>query len=150
MTDEEYFRKLTAETHIDELAKISKRGKPDSVPDKDGRHGVFAENGWNYRTAFFQDFDNKYYRLKISVALGRNGKTVYNVAEIRERSPLTSSGSSASAALNDERTSNVDSISDDKQIVNYDIAQKLTRHNGGQNSMGRSFKELAQNQTNSL
>ncbi len=104
MTDSEYETKLNAEVHIDELATISTRG-PKNMPDEDGRHGEMAEYGWNYRTAYFMDFDGRYYRLKISVAMGRNGKTVYNVANIRERSFPTNSGSSAKSGAQSEKTS---------------------------------------------
>ena len=81
MTDAEYLTKLNAESHIDELSKISKKGKKD-VPDY--KNHDFAKDGFNYRTAYFQDFDGKYYRLTLSV--GKNGEinTVYNVGQINE------------------------------------------------------------------
>ena len=81
MTDEEYALKLRAETHIDEVAKVSKRGKKD-VPDT--KNHAFAKDGFNYRTAYFMDFDGSYYRLTLSV--GKNGtiNTVYNVGKIKE------------------------------------------------------------------
>ena len=94
LTDEEYLTKIEAEAHIDELAQISKRG-PQNVPDEGGIHGELAQDGWNYRKAFFRDFDGKYYVVKISVGLGPNGKTVYNIGSIRERSFPTDSGSSS-------------------------------------------------------
>lgn len=111
MSVEDYYLKVNAEAHIDELAKISRRGKK-TVTDKDGRHGDFAKDGWNYRTAFFQDFDGKYYRLRISVAQGADGNIVYNIGDIKERSPLTVDGSSAgSGALSGEKASPTGSIS---------------------------------------
>lgn len=81
MNDAEYMTKLTAESHIDELAEVSKRGKY-WVPDS--KNHDFAKDGFNYRTAYFEDFDGKYYRLTISV--GKNGeiKSVYNVGKIKE------------------------------------------------------------------
>ncbi len=81
MTDAEYMTKLTAESHIDELAEVSKRGKY-WVPDS--KNHDFAKDGFNYRTAYFEDFDGKYYKLTISV--GKNGeiKSVYNVGKIKE------------------------------------------------------------------
>jgi len=53
LTDKEYETKLNAETHIDELAKISEIKKQD-VPDEFGVHGEFAKYGWDYRTAFLK------------------------------------------------------------------------------------------------
>lgn len=94
MSDAEYETKLNAETHIDELAQISERGKK-TIPDEGGVHGAFAENGWNYRTAYFLDFDGKYYRVTLSVAQNSNGKVVYNVGDIQERTPPSFNGSSA-------------------------------------------------------
>ena len=81
MTDEEYAVKLRAEAHIDEVAEASKRGNK-TVPDT--KDHTFAKDGFNYRTAYFEDLDGKYYRLTISV--GKNGEinTVYNVGKIKE------------------------------------------------------------------
>jgi len=93
LADSEYETKLNAETHIDELAAISKKeGK--TVPDELGVHGDFAKDGWNYRTAFFEDFDGKYYQVTISVAMGADGNVVYNIGKIKERSKPSFSGSS--------------------------------------------------------
>lgn len=62
--------------------------------------GEFASKGWQYRTAYFRDFDGKYYQVSISVAQGSDGNVVYNIGEIQERSfpnttELTARGSSA-------------------------------------------------------
>ena len=93
LTDNEYETKLNAETHIDELAAISQKdGK--TVPDEFGVHGDLAKDGWNYRTAFFEDFDGKYYQVTISVAMGADGNVVYNIGKIKERSKPSFSGSS--------------------------------------------------------
>lgn len=102
MTDSEYETKLNAEAHIDELAKVSERVNKNARPDEtstDGRpiHGKFAENGWLYREAWFQDFDGQYYRVTISIADGDRGVVVYNVGEMRKRtSPARKRGSSNS------------------------------------------------------
>lgn len=74
--DEKAFeRKANAATHVDELIKVSARGGK-TVLDFGGRHGDMAKDGWNYRTAYFMDFDGKYYRTRISVALGKDGSIV--------------------------------------------------------------------------
>lgn len=81
MNDAEYRTKLNAESHIDELSATSKRGKKD-VPDY--KNHAFAKDGFNYRTAYFEDFDGQYYKVTLSV--GKNGEinTVYNVGKIKE------------------------------------------------------------------
>lgn len=86
MTNAQYATKLRAEGHIDELAQISSRGKQ-TVADTGGKHKGKASNGWNYRTAYFKDADGKYYSLNISVSQGKNGNVIYNIANIRERTP---------------------------------------------------------------
>ena len=102
MTDSEYETKLNAEAHIDELAKVSERVNKNARPDEtstDGRpiHGRFAENGWLYREAWFQDFDNQYYKVTLSIADGNNGVVVYNVGKMEKRtSPARKHGSSDS------------------------------------------------------
>ena len=64
MTDEEFAVKLRAESHIDELAQVSKRGKT-TVPDY--KSHTFAKDGFNYRQAYFMDFDGTYYLLTLSL-----------------------------------------------------------------------------------
>ena len=92
--DEKAFeRKANAAAHIDELIKVSERGGK-TVLDFGGRHGDMAKDGWNYRTAYFMDFDGKYYRTRISVALGKDGSIVYNIGEMQERSTPQINGSS--------------------------------------------------------
>ena len=81
LTDKEFFIKLNAEAHLDELAEISHRNKGKVVPD--GKNHSFAQDGFTYRTVYFQDFDGAYYRITLSV--GENGgvSTVYNVGKIK-------------------------------------------------------------------
>ncbi len=101
-TTEEYFLKLTAEAHIDELLQVS--WGDDISSDFEHRHGELAERGWQYRTAFFQIYDPtkkgdekyKYYMVRISVAMGANGvNTAYHIGVIKERSLPDMIGSSA-------------------------------------------------------
>lgn len=81
MTDSEFAVKLRAESHIDELAQASTRGKYD-VPDF--KNHPFAKDGFNYRTAYFMDNDGSYYRLTLSVGKKGEVNTVYNVGKIKE------------------------------------------------------------------
>ena len=112
LTDEEFRVKLNAEAHIDELAEISK-DKRQKVPDS--KNHPFANDGFTYRTAYFEDFDGKYY--KITLSIGNNGTvaTVYNVGEIKENVPSSAKiiAVMSSKAL-DETFSN-DSISQKSQ-----------------------------------
>lgn len=80
MTDSEYARKLNAESHIDEIAQVS-RGTGSTVPDR--KNHSFAKDGFNYRTAYFKD-DSGYYELRLSVGKNGNVNTIYNVGKITE------------------------------------------------------------------
>lgn len=83
MSADEFRVKLNAEAHIDEIAEISIGVKNKTA---DTKSHDFASNGFTYRTAYFQDFDGTYYRLRLSV--GNNGTvaTVYNVGKINKDS----------------------------------------------------------------
>lgn len=117
MTDSEYELKLNAETHIDELAKISKQGNRED--DHGNRHGDFASKGWSYRTAYFQDFDKKYYRVRISVAMGANGNVVYHIGDIQRRSFPNVDGSSAkNGALKNRKASSDTRVAQEDTGVN--------------------------------
>ena len=96
MDEKAFERKANAAAHIDELIKVSERGGK-TVLDFGGRHGDMAKDGWNYRTAYFMDFDGKYYRTRISVALGKDGSIVYNIGEMQERSTPQINGSSGNS-----------------------------------------------------
>ncbi len=80
--DSEFKVKLRAESHIDELAEASTRNGRELTPDK--KNHTFAINGFSYRTAYFHDFDGKYYKVTISVGHNGTKATVYNVAQIKE------------------------------------------------------------------
>lgn len=94
MSKDAYEKKVNAAAHIDELAQVSTRGNR-NVADYNDRHGSMADGGWNYRTSYFMDFDGKYYQVMISVALGADGKMVYNIGQMQERSTPQINGSSA-------------------------------------------------------
>ena len=109
MSDAAFERKANAAAHIDELVEVSSKGKK-TVIDKDARHGDMASGGWNYRTAYFMDFDGKYYKTTISVAEGAGGSIVYNVGKMQERSTPQFGGSSGKTGAlrgnaSDERSS---------------------------------------------
>ena len=122
--EEAFERKANAAAHIDELIKVSVRGGK-TVLDFGGRHGDMAKDGWNYRTAFFMDFDGKYYRTRISVALGKDGSIVYNIGKMQERSTPRIAGSSGnSGAL--LGNASVNSIPTDGENVNKKLQLRST------------------------
>lgn len=124
--DEKAFeRKANAAAHIDELIKVSTRGGK-TVLDFGGRHGDMAKDGWNYRTAYFMDFDGKYYRTRISVALGKDGSLVYNIGEMQERSTPQINGSSGNSGAQWGNAS-VNSISTDGENVNRKFQLRETQ-----------------------
>ena len=129
-------RKANAAAHIDELIKVSERGGK-TVLDFGGRHGDMAKDGWNYRTAYFMDFDGKYYRTRISVALGKDGSIVYNIGEMQERSTPQINGSSENSGAQRGNASGT-SILTDGENVKQKFSLKAT------DSTGRKLSEQQQ------
>lgn len=125
MSDETFERKANAASHIDELIKVSVRGG-ETVLDEAGRHGDMAKDGWNYRTAYFMDFDGKYYRTRISVALGKDGSIVYNIGKMQERSTPRIAGSSGNSGALLGNASGI-SILTDGENVNRDFQLRETQ-----------------------
>ena len=121
---EEYGLKLRIETHIDEAAQVSK-GK--GAKKDDTKAHAFASEGWNYRTAYFEDFDGKYYSFQIST--GKNGKvnTIYNVNRIEEATlPKALIGARPQNATVGLVTSSEDSIAGDAENVKEKYSLKET------------------------
>ena len=123
LTDEEFASKLRAETHIDELGEVSKH-KNGPVPDT--KNHSFAKDGFNYRTAYFEDEDGQYYKITMSV--GKNGdiNTIYNVGKMQQaqknRSKSTNSelkGSNGNDTAN-SRIASINSIPQTQENVNSD------------------------------
>ncbi len=143
--EEAFERKANAAAHIDELIKVSVRGGK-TVLDFGGRHGDMAKNGWNYRTAYFMDFNEKYYRTRISVALGEDGSIVYNIGDMQERSIPQINGSSGNSGAQRGNAS-TDSISTSSRKVNgkfslkaYSDAEKKQHVKDAKAFFGRTYK----------
>ena len=115
MDEKAFERKANAAAHIDELIKVSERGGK-TVLDFGGRHGDMAKDGWNYRTAYFMDFDGKYYRTRISVALGKDGSIVYNIGEMQERSTPQINGSSGNSGAQRGNASGTSILTDGENV----------------------------------
>ena len=87
-------KKTNAAAHIDELATLSKR-QGGIKADAGNRHGGMASEGWEYRKAYFEDFDGKYYEVTISAARSENGTMIYNIGQMKEEASPKVKGSSA-------------------------------------------------------
>ena len=117
----DYDAKTNAALHIDEIVKVSKFSR--RAADYNSRHD--ADN-FSYRTAYFMDYDGKYYKLEVSVKEHMGDKTVYNIGNIEKRSsPLNGSsqttgrsGTSRDNADALRRTSIADTISQNEDNVN--------------------------------
>lgn len=85
MTDEEFAVKLNVEAHIDEVAEVSTKIGNSAIADS--KNHDFAQDGFTYRRAYFEDFDGQYYEVTLSI--GHNGTvaTVYNVGKTKESVP---------------------------------------------------------------
>lgn len=80
LSENEFAVKLRAVSHIDELAEVSKA----TNHSDDARDHNFANDGFEYRTAYFEDHDGKYYKITLSVGKSNGIATVYNVGKIKE------------------------------------------------------------------
>ncbi len=121
MNDELFYVKSNAAVHVDELVRISSPGKGVTKPDYEGRHGSFASSGWEYRTVFFLDFDGKYYKLILSIAVGDKGSVPYNIGKIKEGSFPKISSSSAKGGAEIGETSLEERVSQNPDSVNSEI-----------------------------
>ena len=127
MDERAFERKVNAASHIDELAQISVRGK-ENTPDYNARHGAMAADGWNYRTAYFRDFDGRHYKVTISTALNPDGKIVYNIGKMQERSiPQISGPSGNSGAQRGDASANSIPASDGNVNTNHAAARKAAQ-----------------------
>ena len=141
MSDAAFERKANAAAHIDELVEVSSKGKK-TIIDKDARHGGMASGGWNYRTAYFMDFDGKYYKTTISVAEGAGGSIVYNVGHMKEEAFPKIKGSYAEKGNGPRGNTSTNSIrqsNDNSQEKSSDKVQSSMR-----DSAGRELTEAQQ------
>ena len=117
INNDEYRTKINAAAHIDEISEISQRGKK-NVPDRKNHN--FAQDGFNYRTAYFEDFDGERYKLTISVGENAQQKTVYNIGKIKKSSSPELRGSKAGGKNTTSAIKNSlqKSISDNGENVN--------------------------------
>lgn len=152
MTDAEFNSKLQAEAQIDELAQVSKKGNK-TVPDY--KNHSFAKDGFNYRTAYFEDADGQMYRITMSVGLNGDIKTIYNVGKMmpQKKKPSLVAQRPSGKLPQAENFSNINISSDTISVNNNmpDISENDTiKENGGtenenilDGSSGRDIGERA-------
>ena len=120
LNNKEFLSKLTAETHIDELAQISQKINKNPIPDY--KKHKFAKDGFDYRSAYFEDFDGQYYKITMSV--GKNGDidTIYNVGKMdkknRSKSSLVAQRPSDKNITSNEELTSTNSIPSSNKDVN--------------------------------
>lgn len=120
LNNKEFLSKLTAETHVDELAQISQKINKKPIPDY--KNHKFARDGFDYRSAYFEDFDGQYYKITMSV--GKNGSidTIYNIGKMdkknRSKSSLVAQRPSDKNITSNEDITSTNSIAPIKDDVN--------------------------------
>ena len=139
LNNKEFLSKLTAETHIDELAQISQKINKNPIPDY--KKHKFAKDGFDYRSAYFEDFDGQYYKITMSV--GKNGDidTIYNIGKMdkknRSKSSLVAQRPSDKNITSNEELTSTNSIPSSNKDVNtttkYSIQE--SENNSGSFSM---------------
>lgn len=98
LDQETYGVKTRATVHLDELIQTARTKDLLVKPDRRFKHDALASKGWKYAQVYFMDFDGKYYEMKISIGIGLNGNTAYNINDIRQRKSPVITGSSLSGA----------------------------------------------------
>ncbi|MCI8410873.1 MAG: hypothetical protein HFJ40_00150 [Clostridia bacterium] len=144
LTDKEFASKLRAETHIDELGKVSRHK---NGPVEDTKAHNFAKDGFTYRNAYFEDIDGQYYKITMSV--GKNGdiNTIYNVGKMQQaqknRSNSTNRGfkdpSDNKITSNEElsSTNSIPSTNVDVNTTKYSIQE--SENNSGSFNLSENF-----------
>ncbi len=138
MSDEEFAVKLRVESHIDEIAETAlKENKPLTNDEK--KHD-FAKDGFEYRTAYFEDFDGAYYKIRFSV--GHNGTvaTVYNVGKIKEDVPSSAKLIAVVGSQALDGSSSNDIILNNESFVNNNYTQESG--NNSKNKLQFSFARV--------
>lgn len=138
LTDVEFRTKLEAESHIDELAEVSKVNNKGKITP-DSKNHPFAKDGFTYRTAYFEDADGQYYKITLSV--GHNGtvSTIYNVGKIKKDSMPNGKVISMIGSKADILSTH--SISPKTENVNKKFSLKDTTNESDSQTKSEAFKE---------
>ena len=148
LNNKEFLSKLTAETHIDELAQISKKINKTPIPDY--KNHQFAKDGFDYRSAYFEDFDGQYYKITMSVGKNGNIDTIYNIGKMdkknRSKSSLVAQRPSDNKITSNEELTSTNSIPSQNNNVNtttkYSIQE--SENNSDSFSMQNNIAETAE------
>lgn len=147
LSNDEFLTKLSAEVHIDELGRISKQTNKNTVPDY--KNHAFAKDGFNYRTAFFEDYNGDYYKITMSIGKNGNINTIYNVGKLEQRKRPVISGSSVNNGANGSLTAN--NIPQSTQNVNSSTSTRYSMQENKNNtnnyktdSVGRTLTKQQQ------
>lgn len=132
MSDNEFRVKLNVEAHIDEITETARSSKNTGLADT--KSHAFAKDGFTYRTAYFEDFNGDYYRVRLSI--GNNGTvaTVYNVGKMTKDVPASAKILAVVGSKPLAVTSSDNSISQDSRNVNRqfsEISDAKTIEDGG-------------------
>ena len=101
-----------------------KKQKGRENADRDGRHGEMASGGWQYRSAYFMDFDGSYYLVTISAAKSNEGLVVYNIGQMKKEAFPKIKGSSATSDNGPRGNASNNSISTSGEKVNGKFSLK--------------------------
>lgn len=143
LNNKEFLSKLTAETHIDELAQISQKINKNPVPDY--KNHKFAKDGFDYRSAYFEDFDGQYYKITMSV--GKNGDidTIYNIGKMdkknRSKSSLMAQRPSDKKITSNEELTSTNSIPSANTDVNTTTKYSMQESEKNSGSFSLPTKE---------
>lgn len=121
MSDSEFRVKLNVEAHIDEIAETARSSK--NTGSADTKSHAFAKDGFTYRTAYFEDFNGDYYRVRLSI--GNNGTvaTVYNVGKMTKDVPASAKILAVVGSKPLAVTSSDNSISQESRNVNRQFSE---------------------------
>ena len=150
LNNKEFLSKLTAETHIDELAQISQKNNKKPIPDY--KNHKFARDGFDYRSAYFEDSDGQYYKITMSV--GKNGSidTIYNIGKMdkknRSKSSLVAQRPSDKKITSNEEITSINSIAPIKDDVNTTkYSMQESKNNAWQEYLNKNYKNTGRGET---
>lgn len=149
LNNKEFLSKLTAETHVDELAQISQKINKKPIPDY--KNHKFARDGFDYRSAYFEDFDGQYYKITMSV--GKNGSidTIYNIGKMdkknRSKSSLVAQRPSDKNITSNEDITSTNSIAPIKDDVNTTTKYSIQESEKNSQNHTKNLVEIKNNES---
>ena len=121
-TDQQYALKLRMALHIDDIARVSVGDKGRTI---DRKNHSFARDGFSYRQSYFQDYDGRYYSLRISVGTNGNINAIYNINKIKEAElPQGAQGTTAN-----DRRNGITTSEDIKSQTSSEVKENLDIQN---------------------